>query len=155
MTFKTLFAPAMIGIAALCFTPILIAQQSRDLKVEERNKKTAISFLQEFFGDHDVTAAERYLVPDYIQHNPGVADGRDALVNMVKGFMANAPKSKVDVQRAAADGDLVWVHYRARMGAGTTAIVDIFRFNKAGKIVEHWDVLQPVPEKSANPHPMF
>ncbi|MBR0706989.1 nuclear transport factor 2 family protein [Bradyrhizobium liaoningense] len=144
----------LAGIVGLCLATVVAAQQPRDLTAEERNKKIALSFLQEFFGDHDLTAAERYLVPDYIQHNPRVADGRDALVNAVRDLLANAPKAKLDLQRASAEGDLVWIHHRVKFEA-VSAVVDIFRFNKEGKIVEHWDVIQAVPEKSANPHPMF
>lgn len=73
---------------------------------------------------------------------------------MLEVWFKDAPKEKVDLQRIAADGDLVYLHVRSKMGNKTVAVVDIFRIEN-GKIAEHWDVIQEVPEKSANPHPMF
>lgn len=140
---------ALMGLVALTLNA-----QTRDAKMEEANKKVVLAFMQEFFGDHDIAAAEKYLAPEYIQHNPGVADGRAAIMAAAKGFFGSAPKSKTDVRHVAADGDLVWLHHRAQMGPGASAVVDIFRV-KNGKIVEHWDVIQSVPDKAANPHPMF
>jgi predicted SnoaL-like aldol condensation-catalyzing enzyme len=144
-------------LAASLATVVPLAAQGRDAMKEEANKKLVVDFYQQFFGDKDITAGERYLAPDYIQHNPNFPDGRDALMNGVKGFFANAPKTKVDIQRVAADGDLVWLHIRQppRPGGGAgNSVVDIFRV-KDGKIVEHWDTIQAIPEKANNPHPMF
>ena len=132
-----------------------LAAQNRDLKTEEANKKMVLTFYQAFFGDHDLSAAEKYLDPAYIQHNFGLPDGRDALINMAKVMFASAPKGKPDVRKVAADGDLVWLHVRGQFGPGpASSVVDIFRV-KNGKIVEHWDTIQAIPERSANAHPMF
>ncbi len=123
-------------------------------KQAESNKKMVMEFYQQLFGDKNPDAILKYLKEDYIQHNPILPDGRDTLCKSVKIWFKNAPKEKVDFQRVIADGDLVVLHIRSKMGNKTRAIVDIFRIED-GKIAEHWDVIQEVPEKSANNHPMF
>ena len=107
-------------------------------------------------ADHkDVSAIDRYLTKDYIQHNPTVPDGRESLKAAVTQWFTGAPKEKVDIQHSAAKGDIVFLHVRnKRPDGGVAAIVDIFRVKK-GKIVEHWDVIQDAPSTSANAHPMF
>ena len=88
----------------------------------------------------------------YIQHNPLVADGIDG----VMAFLKQAGRVPCEVKRIAIDGDLGFVHVRYLSLFGQeTAGVDIFRFDANGKIVEHWDVLQPVPATSNNPNTMF
>jgi predicted SnoaL-like aldol condensation-catalyzing enzyme len=122
--------------------------------LEENNKKMVVEFYQQLFGDKDPEAILKYVKEDYIQHNPILPDGRDTLYKSVKVWFKNAPKDKVDFQRVIAEGDLVVLHIRSKMGDKTRAVVDIFRIED-GKIAEHWDVIQEVPEKSANNHPMF
>ena len=88
----------------------------------------------------------------YIQHNPLVPDGLDG----VMGFLKQAGRVRNEVKRIAIDGDLAFVHVRyLDLFGKETAGVDIFRFDANGKIVEHWDVLQPVPAASNNPNTMF
>ena len=88
----------------------------------------------------------------YIQHNPLVADGIDGVVS----FLRQAGRVPCEVKRVAIDGDLAFVHVRYLSLFGQeTAGVDIFRFDAEGKIVEHWDVLQPVPAASKNANTMF
>lgn len=130
------------------------SEMERKFRQQEENKKMVAQFYQELFGDKDITAIDRYIGNTYIQHNPLLPDGKEALKEAVKVWFKGAPKEKVDIQRMAADGDLVWLHIRGKAGDKVRAIVDIFRIEN-GKIVEHWDVIQEVPEKSANPHPMF
>jgi predicted SnoaL-like aldol condensation-catalyzing enzyme len=88
----------------------------------------------------------------YIQHNPLVADGIDGVMS----FLKQAGRVPCEVKRVAIDGDLAFVHVRYLSLFGQeTAGVDIFRFDAEGKIVEHWDVLQPVPAASKNANTMF
>jgi len=121
---------------------------------EDFNKALVSRMYQELFGDKNIEAADKYIAENYIQHNPSVADGRAALKEALKAWFTNAPKEKVDIQRMAADGDLVFIHTRSKMGGKTFSIIDIFRI-EGDKVAEHWDVIQEVPAKAANDHPMF
>lgn len=147
-----------ILLSILLFSAGITAQTKSDCEKKfqqlESNKAMVVKFYQELFGDKDASAIDRYIGNTYIQHNPALPDGKEALSNAVKEWFKGAPKEKVDFQHIAADGDLVYLHIRSKHGNKVTAIVDIFRIEN-GKIVEHWDVIQEVPEKSANPHPMF
>ncbi len=124
------------------------------LRQEESNKKMVVEFYQELFGNKNPDAINKYIGDKYIQHNPSLPDGKEALLQAVKVWFKDAPREKVDFQHVAADGDLVFLHIRGKSGPKVRAVLDIFRIEK-GKIVEHWDVIQEVPEKSANDHPMF
>ena len=119
------------------------------------NKKIVLDFYQKVFGDKDLSVVDQYLLPTYIQHNPHVADGAEAFKKAAKGWFAGAPKTEIDVQHIAADGDLVFIHIRNVLpDKKVQSVIDIFRIEK-GKIAEHWDVHEFVPNKSANSHPMF
>ncbi|BCM88175.1 hypothetical protein IAD21_00002 [Abditibacteriota bacterium] len=133
-----------------------LAALQRRQSQEDANKKLVLDFYQQFFGDKDIRAADKYLAPSYIQHNPLAATGRDAVKRFFTPFFANPaiPRTKIDIRRVAADGDLVWLHIRSKTTGAERAVVDIFRV-KDGKIVEHWDVIQTVPDKSANSNTMF
>ena len=100
-------------------------------------------------------AFETYVVPEYIQHNPMIADGRYAAIALLEPMFLR-PGARFDVKRILVDSDLAAVHLHGQTNPENNggAVVDLFRL-KDGKIVEHWDVLQPIPEKSANAHPMF
>jgi predicted SnoaL-like aldol condensation-catalyzing enzyme len=119
----------------------------------ERNKQTVVEYYElAFNGKEPEQAVERYVGSRYIQHNPQAPDGPEAFVAFVKAF----PEASVDIRSVFADGDIVITHSLVKYTAddrGTVA-ADFFRLED-GKVVEHWDVLQPFPEESANPHPMF
>jgi predicted SnoaL-like aldol condensation-catalyzing enzyme len=122
---------------------------------ETRNRELVVTFYQQLFGDKDISAIDRYIDEGYIQHNPTVPTGRAAIKELFGKFFAGAPKTKVDIRRVAASGDLVWLHIRAPMPDGTvSAVVDIFRV-QGDRIMEHWDVIQQVPAKAANDNTMF
>jgi predicted SnoaL-like aldol condensation-catalyzing enzyme len=123
-------------------------------KQTESNKKIVADFYQELFGDKEVNAIDKYIGETYIQHNPSVADGKEALRQAVTQWFKGAPKEKIDIQHLSAEGNLVYIHTKSKRGATTVSVIDIFLLEN-GKIAEHWDVGQEVPEKSANAHPMF
>jgi predicted SnoaL-like aldol condensation-catalyzing enzyme len=123
----------------------------------QENKRTVLAYYNMAFNDRrPAEAAQKYGGPHYIQHNPQAADGFEAFVEFVEGFAEQFPQMSFDIKRAVAEGDLVVTHSLPKTShedRGTTA-ADIFRLED-GKVVEHWDVLQPVPESAANDHPMF
>jgi predicted SnoaL-like aldol condensation-catalyzing enzyme len=130
------------------------ADYEKMIKKQESNKKMVVEFYQDLFGNKNIDAINKYIGDKYIQHNPTLPDGKEALIQAVKVWFKDAPKEKVDFQHVGADSDLVYIHVRSKSGPKVRAIVDIFRI-KNSKIVEHWDVIQEIPEKSANDHPMF
>ena len=123
-------------------------------QVLEANKQMVAEFYQDLFGNKNIESINKYIGEVYTQHNPLVADGKQALIDATKNWFKNAPKEKIDIRQIGADGDLVFLHIRSHMGTKVVSVVDIFRI-KDGKITEHWDVMQDVPEKAANSHPMF
>ncbi len=120
----------------------------------ELNKKLVGEFLQKVVGDLDFKSIPSYIAEDYIQHNPMVADGRQAFTDFATIAFKDLPKSKVDIKRMIAEGDLVSVHTKGNFNGKDVSIMDIFRIEN-NMIAEHWDVIQEVPEQSANDHPMF
>ena len=123
----------------------------------QQNKQTVLAFYSEAFNDkRPEEAVAKYIGSRYIQHNPQAPDGPEAFIQFVRAFAAQFPELRLDVKRAIAEGDLVMTHSLLKTSPSDrgTAAADIFRLED-GKIVEHWDVLQPVPETSANDHPMF
>jgi len=118
------------------------------------NKKMVADFYQSLFGDKNTAAIDQYIGDTYIQHNPALPDGKDALKKAVGGWFKGQPKDTVDVRHLGADGNFVYIHTKSKMGNKTVSILDIFRVEN-GKITEHWDIMQEVPAKSANAHPMF
>lgn len=123
---------------------------------EAHNLALVLRFSELAFNQHDTDAAGAMLAEDYIQHNPRMASGRAAFLGFIRATAAARPNFKSVILRSAAGGDLVWTHVKLSDGSGKgdIALVNIFRVAN-GKIVEHWDVVQPVPETSANTNTMF
>jgi predicted SnoaL-like aldol condensation-catalyzing enzyme len=114
----------------------------------ERNKQTVARLFDAFRGG-DVDAFDELIVDGYVQHNPQAGNGLQA----VKDFFRPVGPVDVEVHRVIAEGDLVAVH--ANYETWNKAAVDIFRLNDDGKIIEHWDVLQDVPETTVSGNDMF
>jgi predicted SnoaL-like aldol condensation-catalyzing enzyme len=124
----------------------------------ERNKANVVAYYTTAFNDQKPEeAVARYGGPEYIQHNPQAADGFPAFIAFVKSFTAQFPQLHVDIKRVIAECDLVVTHSHLTLSPTDrgSAVADIFRLNREGKVVEHWDVIQAVPETSANDNTMF
>lgn len=142
-----------LAIAALCCaaTPAMAGE------CKLTPKEVVTKFMTMFYEEKKVREAfETWVDPGYIQHNPMAATGRDAAVNFLEPFFAGNPDIKYEIKRIIADGNLVAVHAHGRFSKDDRgiAVIDILRVEGC-KVMEHWDVVQPVPEKSANENGMF
>ena len=144
---------AVTAFALLIATPATLAA---DAKQMEENKKIIAEFYDAALTQKDFDKASKYLGPRYTQHNPVAADGPEGLRGFLAFLKDKFPNNRSEIKRIFADGDYVIVHVHAVREPGTrgNAIIDIFKLEN-GKVVEHWDVVQPIPEKAANDNGMF
>lgn len=120
-------------------------------------RQVVTRFLDEFYGKKQVRSSfERWVDSGYIQHNPFAATGREAAIQFLEPYFKAHPDITNDIKRFIVDRDIVAVHVLARTDTKDQglAVIDIFRV-KRYKIVEHWDVMQPIPEHSFNDNGMF
>lgn len=123
----------------------------------KENKQNAIAFYELMFNENKpAKAIAEYVGDQYIQHNPHVPDGKDGFIEYFEQMAEEYPGKKVHIKRAIAEDNYVVLHtYQEWPTEKDYATMDIFRFDDSGKIVEHWDVLQPMPEKMVHNNGMF
>jgi predicted SnoaL-like aldol condensation-catalyzing enzyme len=123
---------------------------------EARNRRTVLEFYERVLIPMDFTAAMRFFGPTYTQHDPLAADGPEGLRSFLDAVRVATPHATTSIRRVFVDGDYVIVHVHVTPVPGTPglAVADFFRLED-GKIVEHWDVIQPVPQSTLNPNSMF
>jgi predicted SnoaL-like aldol condensation-catalyzing enzyme len=140
-------------LMAAALSLFAMSAQAADL---DANKKVVMDFYEEGLNQKDFDAASKYFGPEYVQHNPGAPDGIEGFKAFIALRKEKFPNAQSDIKRIFADGDYVILHVHNVPNPGDrgSAIVDIFRLEN-GKIVEHWDVVQPIPEKTANTNTMF
>jgi predicted SnoaL-like aldol condensation-catalyzing enzyme len=141
---------------ALAAALLLVATPAFAGAQQEANKKTVIAFYEAGLNQKDFAKAAQYFGPRYIQHNPNAADGPEGFKRFVEFLREKFPQSHSEIKQVFADGDYVILHVHAVREPDTrgNAIIDIFRLEN-GKIVEHWDVVQPIPDHAANANSMF
>jgi predicted SnoaL-like aldol condensation-catalyzing enzyme len=126
--------------------------------MSETNKANAVAFHTKAVFEGDVENAFRiYAGAVYRQHNPHIGDGMEGLRRFVPSILANHPDAHGEIKRVFADGDYVILHshwHGLSDSPRGEAVVDIYRCEN-GKVVEHWDVIQPIPETAANNNTMF
>lgn len=149
-------APAVAAPA-----PVPAAVQAKAGACKLTPKQVVAEFMDEFYMKKQVRSSfERWVDPGYIQHNPYAATGRAAAIEFLEKFAADNKAQHTKIHRIIADGNLVAVHSHGWTEGGDAAaqrgfaVVDIFRV-KGCRVMEHWDVLQPVPENAANNNTMF
>ena len=144
----------LIFLLSLSCSSILFASELSQI---EKNKMLVVKFYEMAFVERKgIEAAELYLSEDYIQHNPWTATGRQAFIDYVGTWATEKPNAYSEIIRVIAEGDLVVVHVHDRVNKEDrgSAVVDIFRVEN-DKIVEHWDVIQEIPEKDYSGNTMF
>ncbi len=146
------------GLAFACMAMVTVlhgAALAADSGTLEQNKKLVTAFYDAAINQKNYDAAVKYLGAEYKQHNPTAANGKEGLKAFIDFLKARFPSQRGEIKRVVAEGDLVVLHVHSTRGDGPgRAIVDIFRV-KDGKVVEHWDVIQDIPEKAANSNGMF
>lgn len=161
---RTHVLAAIIVSSLLTTAPALAARyhvennhQENSIEQNQQKLKIVEELYEGFFNRHDISVAKKLIAEDYKQHNPFVGDGLTPFLDFFSQHFKDNPKYRAQIFRSAVNGDLVFVHvkYQDNPDDRGTASVDIYRVNNQGKITEHWDVNQQVPDASANNNTMF
>ena len=121
-----------------------------------RNKQLVLAFYHKIIGEKDYEGARQYMGTEYRQHAPYATDGHAGIAEWVRKFKEGFPQHRYEVKKVIAEGDLVVLHLHGMNGPNPhgESVIDIFRIEN-GKVVEHWDVIQPIPESADNANSMF
>ena len=116
-----------------------------------QNKENAIAFYRTAYIGNPKEAVEKYVGAEYIQHNPLVANGKQAFIDYFEEMARDNPGKSIEFVRAVAEDDLVALHTHQIWPGGVEYVtMDFFRFDENGKIVEHWDAIQEIPPETKN-----
>jgi predicted SnoaL-like aldol condensation-catalyzing enzyme len=147
----------LIATVAIAATSAMAKATFGSVTPKNTAEETALLFIDTAFNQkHFDEAFERYVGPHYRQHNPTVGDGKAAILDALRKWMPATPGLHYAFKNVWSDGDRVIVHALVTTDPSDRgkAVIDIFRLEK-GKIVEHWDVAQAIPETAANDNTMF
>lgn len=121
----------------------------------DKNKESAMAYYRMAFTGNPREAVKRFVGNQYTQHNPEVEDGPEGFINYFERMHEEYPDKSIQFLRCIAEGDLVALHtHQIWPGEEEYITMDFFRFNTSGKIVEHWDSIQRIPEKAKNENGM-
>lgn len=121
-----------------------------------KNKENAIAFYKMAYEGNPRKAVDLFVGKEYIQHNPDVADGLSGFIEYFQRMKEEYPEKSIDFVRCIAEDNLVALHsHQVWPGNDEYVTMDFFRFDENGKICEHWDAIQKIPSKSANPNTMY
>ena len=156
-------ALALAFLAALVFAPpsaeVRAQAQLSDAQKLERNKKNVMEFYNAVLNEKDFEKAKTYVGATYIQHNPIGANGLTGIQGFINFLREKFPNNKSEIKRVFAEGNYVIVHVHVVREPGTrgNAIFDLFRLDDDGKVLEHWDAVQPIPDPAGalNKNGMF
>jgi predicted SnoaL-like aldol condensation-catalyzing enzyme len=151
-----IFRPRAVVAAAILLAMASPGARAASEAQQEANRKAVLAFYEKGLNQKDADGALVYVGDRYVQHNPNAADGPDGFRKFIGFLREKFPNSHSEIKRSFVDGDYVILHVHAAREPGSrgNAIVDIFKLEN-GKIVEHWDVVQAVPENPANSNTMF
>ncbi|MEO1033737.1 MAG: nuclear transport factor 2 family protein [Bacteroidota bacterium] len=122
----------------------------------ENNKKNAIAFYKMAYLGNPIEAVEKFVGDVYIQHNPLVGDGKQPFIDYFERMHREYKDKSIEFVRCIAEGNLVALHtHQIWPGNDEYVTMDFFRFDDHGKIVEHWDAMQQIPETSAHQNTMY
>ncbi|STZ75415.1 nuclear transport factor 2 family protein [Bergeriella denitrificans] len=152
----TLFTALFTALIATLLLGACAATTPRHTAQEEANRRTVTDFYESVFVKRDLSTIDRYIGEPYIQHSPGLPDGRAALHKILPALFQKEPERSNRIIRTAADGDLVWLHavVKSHPQDRGRVLVEIYRLEN-GKIVEHWDVIQAIPETTVGSHTVY